>query len=113
MYKFGDWDPGRIMVVSVHGGASTAISDPAENCAYPTWNWVYDTIAYTRSASNGRRSIFMCNPDGSDEVQLTFSEFHIVYPCWSPDGKRLAYASFFEGNYELYVIDVSDIMIGP
>jgi len=114
MYKFGDWDPGQIMVVPVHGGAVTAISDPDENCAYPTWNWAYDTIAYTRSSDNGRRNIFMCDPDGSHEVQLTFSDFDISYPIWSPDGKRLAYASFFEGNRELYVIDVGDILImGP
>lgn len=112
MYKLGDWDPGQIMVVSVFGGASTVISGPAENCAYPTWNWVYDTIAYTRSVA-GRRNIVMRNPDGTNEVQLTFSEFDIIDPCWSPDGKRLAYTSFFDGHYNLYVVDVSGILMVP
>jgi len=112
MYKFGDFYPGQIMVVSVDGGESTLISDPEVSCAYPTWNPGYDTIAYTRSADNGRRNIFMCNPDGLDEVQLTFSDFDILYPCWSPDGRRLACAMFVEGHYEVCVVDVHDILVG-
>ena len=52
----------------------------------------------------------MVDPDGSNEVQLTFSEFDILYPSWSQDGKRLSYTAFSDGHYDLYVVDISGIV---
>jgi TolB protein len=45
------------------------------------------------------------NADGSDLVRLTKSPGMDDYPCWSPDGKRLAFTSNREGNLEIYTID--------
>jgi len=112
MYKWGDVSNGQIIVAPTLGGDGTTISDTEEHCAYPTWNWAYDKIAYVRSFE-GSRNVYMCDPDGSNLKQLTFSGSHVLYPSWSPDGKRLAYSAFYQGSYELYVVDVADLVTAP
>ncbi len=41
--------------------------------------------------------------DGSAILRLTTA--HGEYPAWSPDGRQLAFASFRDGNYEIYVMN--------
>ncbi|HLJ10036.1 MAG TPA: hypothetical protein VKU82_02545, partial [Planctomycetaceae bacterium] len=43
--------------------------------------------------------------DGGDVKRLTNSRSLDDYPVYSPDGKRLAFTSNRDGNYEIYVID--------
>jgi Tol biopolymer transport system component len=42
-------------------------------------------------------------PDGNP-IQLTTSEFNDIMPAVSPDGKRIAFASDRDGDYEIYVM---------
>ncbi|MCA9752711.1 MAG: PD40 domain-containing protein [Gemmatimonadetes bacterium] len=111
MNKAGDWVPGQIVVVATLGGGPVPISDPTENCAYPAWNPVYDVIAYTRSSA-GKRNVFACEQDGTNEVQLTDFWTDVLYPAWAPDGRRLAYTAFVSGSYELFVADVGSALRG-
>jgi eukaryotic-like serine/threonine-protein kinase len=43
------------------------------------------------STRSGNSQIWLMNPDGSNKRQLTFAEGGAINPCWSPDGKRIAY----------------------
>ena len=52
------------------------------------------------------------NPDGTNEVQLTFDTQFAQYPAWSPDGNYLAYDDFdpYQGRYVIYIKDVKHIL---
>mgnify|MGYP006257062527 FL=1 len=43
--------------------------------------------------------------DGGNVEQLTASPGHDWGPVWSPDGRRIAFASNRSGNFDVYVMD--------
>ncbi|MBN1274032.1 MAG: PD40 domain-containing protein [Candidatus Aminicenantes bacterium] len=61
---------------------------------------------------NGR-IIFQSNQDGDNEIflltakglnRLTDNEWDDIFPVWSPDGKRIAYAADKEGHYDIFIM---------
>ena len=44
--------------------------------------------------------------DGSEEIRLTNNTFMDVRPTVSPNGKRIAFVSSRDGNYEVYVANI-------
>jgi TolB protein len=54
----------------------------------------------------GDTEVFVVDPDMGDARNLTRSpKSEDRYPCWSPDGKRVAFTSNRDGTYNLYVMD--------
>jgi Tol biopolymer transport system component len=46
------------------------------------------------------------NPDGSNQTRLTNNHpADDVQPAWSPDGKKIAFTSNRDGNFEIYVMN--------
>jgi TolB protein len=43
--------------------------------------------------------------DGGDLKRLTDHPKIDMWPAWSPDGKRIAFVSNRDGNYELYLMN--------
>lgn len=62
-------------------------------------------IAFS-SDRDGDDEIFIMDPDGSNQTQLTFNDSDDVYSGWSPDGKKIAFYSYDGGDGEIYVMDV-------
>lgn len=59
--------------------------------------------------SDRKKTRFQLNyadADGADEKVIFTSRHPIISPAWSPDGKRIAYASFERGRSEIYVQDL-------
>jgi TolB protein len=55
---------------------------------------------------DGNYEIYLMNPDGSDQENLTRHPAKDVAPAWSPDGKRLAFVSDrADNNEEIYVMN--------
>ncbi|MEW6619142.1 MAG: hypothetical protein AB1422_07335 [bacterium] len=49
--------------------------------------------------------IYVIDADGKNLKKLTSNPSNDEEPCWSPDGEKIVYSSFCDGNYEIFVID--------
>ncbi len=43
------------------------------------------------SDKTGNQEIYTSNPDGTDEIQITYTDTDESYPSWSPDGTQIAF----------------------
>jgi Tol biopolymer transport system component len=59
-------------------------------------------IAFT---TGGREDVFVVRADGTGFRQLTDDAFRDRGPAWSPDGRRLAFYSNREGDYQAFTIE--------
>lgn len=57
------------------------------------------------SKRTGNAEIFLVNAKGQGARNLTKSKSENSYPCWAPDGKRIAFASDRDGAMNIYVMD--------
>jgi Tol biopolymer transport system component len=57
------------------------------------------------SVRDGNYEIYLMNPDGSDQFNLTRHPAKDAAPAWAPDGNRIAFVSDRDGNEEIYLIN--------
>jgi serine/threonine protein kinase/Tol biopolymer transport system component len=55
-----------------------------------------------------REDLFVVHADGSGQRQLTDDAFKDRHPFWSPDGRRLLFYSNRAGEYEAWILRLSD-----
>ena len=62
-------------------------------------------VAFT-STRSGAWEIWVCDPDGSNPVQVTSlrAPTGTGAPTWSPDGRSLVFASDAEGQFDIFVV---------
>jgi len=64
-------------------------------------------IAFVSDRS-GPEEIWVANADGSQPVQLTSFGWYSDAPCWSPDGRWIAFESHsLEGRWDIWVMDAA------
>jgi len=67
-------------------------------------------LAYVTSTKNGQDfkfQLIVADSDGYAPQSLVTSKEPLLSPAWSPDGKKLAYVSFEQGNSAIYIQDLS------
>jgi Tol biopolymer transport system component len=100
-----NWD---IYRVPATGGAWTAVTTAAAVDSSPDWGpgvtaSLAEKIAFT-SGRDGDPEIFVMNPNGTGQKQLTHNSAMDDFPAWSPDGTKIAFTSWRDGNAEIYVM---------
>ena len=60
---------------------------------------------------DGNPELYVMNPDGTNQRNLTQNADTVYESAWSPDGSRLAFYSTRSGRFELYTMnpDGSDV----
>jgi Tol biopolymer transport system component len=77
----------------------------------PTWSPNGERIAFmsireTVIPGTGHRTsqVYAMNPDGSNQARITHTSAADGAPDWSPDGRRIAFDTDFDGNFQIYAI---------
>jgi hypothetical protein len=106
----------ELFVVSVAGGVPRRLTTSALPVAASrmNWSWQTGTIAFTGIADNGRASVWLIEPDGSNlrEVNAEGLSSHVMYPSWYPDGRDLAVVDLGGGEGGVIKrIDIQDLTV--
>jgi Tol biopolymer transport system component len=87
------------------GPSKVVITSGPWNDIEPVWSPDGTKIAFT-SDRFGSWNIWIMNPDGGDQTQLTPNATISRYPSWCPDNKKIAYWSFREGRSDIFTMDL-------
>lgn len=72
---------------------------------YPAYSPDGSKIAFTSAVIGSVSQIMVMNSDGTNAVALTNHPYGALTFDWSPDGARLAYASFASGDLEIWAMN--------
>jgi Tol biopolymer transport system component len=70
----------------------------------PAWSPDGKQVVCSVQQASGS-DLFLLNPDGTVQQQLTKNTAIDGSPDWSPDGKQIVFFSSRDGNWEIYVIN--------
>ena len=91
----------------IHPDKSTRLKQLADFPHYaPAFSPKADLLAFVMSRGEGWDIWVLASPYTSEPIRLTNHPANDVNPTWSPDGRRIAFASNRNGNYNIYVTDV-------
>jgi Tol biopolymer transport system component len=102
----------EVYVMTATGRRQTRLTTNPGLDTEPSWFPSDDRIAFRRGSGQfpaEQADIYTLALDADaepagDPVQLTTSEANDIMPAVSPDGKRIAFASNRDGDYEIYVM---------
>lgn len=109
-----DGDNEEIWEMSADGGALKRLTNDPSRDTYASISPDGRRVVWRRrfrdpSAEGGfgNSEVFVMNRDGSNPVNLTSHSAYDGWPAWSPDGRRIAFASDREasGVWHIYVMD--------
>jgi Tol biopolymer transport system component len=115
----------QIFVMNADGSGKRRLTRSAGHDASPGWSPEGQTITFERRL--GRRStgpcsrcasasifeVYVMNANGSGQLRLSHEQTkrspgpgsHGVEPLWSPDGRKIAFRSARDGNWEIYIMN--------
>jgi Tol biopolymer transport system component len=70
---------------------------------FGAWSWLLGALFIALTVVTP--DIYVMDADGSDQIRLTQRPSGNRSPAWSPDGSRIAFVSYRDGNDDIYVMD--------
>ncbi len=102
------WGTGGLWRMEAKPGAEMhLVHDEETNWkAHPDWALDGRRIVYSSYLGRQWNQLWLTTADGGDEMQLTYGDFDVTNPRWSPDGQRIAYISNEAGNTALMIVAI-------
>ncbi|MCL4260980.1 MAG: serine/threonine-protein kinase [Anaerolineales bacterium] len=106
----------QIYIINTDGTDVRPLTDMSEGACQPVWSpdgslLVFVSPCRVRSefyqSITARSSLYAVNPDGTELRSLTITPGSDFDPAWSPDGRRIAFASERDGQKEIYALTVA------
>lgn len=72
-----------------------------------------EAFSDTTGFAYGQYDIYTMNADGSDILRITDDPATDISPAWSPDGRKLVFASDRTGISNLYIVDLDSAVTFP
>jgi Tol biopolymer transport system component len=106
-----------IYVINGDGTGRTLLTPADKSFGYPQVSPDGTKISFVSADRDGSQ-IFVMNANGSNIKQLTFTVSSSYYdrgsprdgnnsPAWSPNGNKIAYVSWVDGNPDIFVINTN------
>ena len=95
----------EIYVMDADGSDVERLTNHTASDDQPAWSPDGTRIAFQSSREGRNYDIYVMDADGSDVERLTNHTALDLAPAWSPDSTRtrIAFESYRDGNYEIYV----------
>lgn len=103
----------QIYTMNSDGTHQTRLTNTAAQDRYAKWSPDGSKIAFTsnRDGTNGiheeNNEIYVMNSDGTNQTRLTNNSVSDESPVWSPDGTKMAFVSYRDGEAEIFVMNAN------
>ena len=96
-----------LWMADADGANAQALLNSREPIMSPAWSPDGKRIAYASLEQGGKQQIFIQNWASGRREEVNVSLPGLMgAPAWSPDGKKLAFTITYNGNAEIYVLDL-------
>ena len=107
----------EIFVMNADGSGQTNLTDHSAWDGYPSWSPDGSKIVFQSDRDPGPSEllvvvpenlgseIYSMNADGSSPTALSWNPEDDTYPTWSPDGSKIVFQSYRDGNWEIYTMN--------
>jgi len=99
-------DESEIWTVRLDGTGQRIITTSPGMQYHPAFSPGGERIAYVSGKGYGTHEIWIMDTDGKNQKRLTQNQAgYDIFPKWSPDGTKIAFASDRSGNLDIWVMD--------
>lgn len=100
-YKSGFPD---LVKFNLYSGKTDVISSGGVNYR-ADWSNDEEKLVYTSSKKDANAEIYLKEMGSGKEIRLTFNRIIDSSPCWSPNGKEIAFTSQRSGTPQIYIMN--------
>ncbi len=97
--------PAMLALLGLSLGLVVALAAPHAPATFGGKNGRIAFASTPTITAEGRFEIYTMRADGSDARRLTNNAAFDAGPTFSPDGRRIAFVSHRDGNYEIYLMN--------